>query len=739
MPNRFTIPTQNQDELLTGFDDKTSAPSLPFGKETEGKIDPFQAVLSPGSTFAEPGLKKLGIPSGLAFGIGLGVDIATPGVGSELKAGINILKDASRIPATIYRGLLKNLTGIDSLREMNIRQLQVVKSFLDSAPKSVEGKIIVSDIPNIRGVKLSREFAEKVGSMEDFGQVESSAISILDPLRAAEKLDRSENGIIKRTFIRPVQEADSRLLQESKIIINRVKSFVGKIKSGSEQDRLIRIYGERDIYPESYTPQLANKITPEIKNAAEGFRQLYDELLERLNKARKFAGQKEINKRKDYFTHAEELGILSSLFGKITKIPGEMLRIAEFTKPNAPWFRFALPRLGRNTTAGALEGFQRYLNSALPIIHYAEPIVNMRAHIPYLPPRASQYFNNWVNELAGKTSALDRPFPKQLLAIGDWLRTHTSQGSVLGNFTTAFSQLSSVASTLSRAGLKKTLAAIPVSLSDTGIAFAEKTSKVLQARRYDPDINPDTLGNIKNFLGWGLQTLDRFAVRHSFLANYAKAIDKLGLDPEDAIRYADDLAQKTQASTRKIFQPPFLRSRLGGTLGQLQTFTTNLYNQIRRDIPLIKKTQGGFEAVKTAMTLGISAILINKVYREAGLPEPYSLTSFIPGTGSIRYGSPTPALKGGLGVAKVAFGQCETREEGVKDVRDFIFSLIPGGRQLQKTVSGIEAIGKGGSYTKGGRERFPIEGTAEEFRALLFGPWQTKAGQEYLKDLREKD
>src|SRR3990167_8230397 len=139
MPNKFSIQSQNQDGLLTDIDSNVSASSIPFSKELKG-TQPQDILLSPGGTLLEPGLKKLGVPGGLAFGLGLGADIFIPGPGGELKSGINLLKNASKIPETIYKGLLKNLTGKEVLNLMDIRELNVIKNALENAPKSAEGK-----------------------------------------------------------------------------------------------------------------------------------------------------------------------------------------------------------------------------------------------------------------------------------------------------------------------------------------------------------------------------------------------------------------------------------------------------------------------------------------------------------------------------------------------------------------------------------------------------------------------
>ena len=84
--------SQRKEELLTmaGLS-SPSQRSLEFNREDMNKVNPQDYLLSPGSTFVEPGLKKLGVPGGLAFGIGLGTDIIAPGPG-EITTPIKSIK-----------------------------------------------------------------------------------------------------------------------------------------------------------------------------------------------------------------------------------------------------------------------------------------------------------------------------------------------------------------------------------------------------------------------------------------------------------------------------------------------------------------------------------------------------------------------------------------------------------------------------------------------------------------------
>lgn len=720
---RTRVPTP--EEIKVQFGTKTTTP------QTTPKETGTGAMLDKASTFVE---RVFGAPAFLASG-------GNPVTGKPLvKGGGSIPRGFSEQVTEATRPILGKAAPVAGFAAAIAEPLPgptKLKKVADVAAKLPAGVAKISKW----GVQVKQEFADFAKSIKDFGSLESSGISMLDPIRAAEKLDGSSNGLIKRTLIDPLLEADDVLIKDSQKYAKRISEFAGNLKSGSKEDQLIRRYGEREVYPENFSKVDEGLITPRIERAAEEFRVIYDELLEKINASRVKAGQPLVPRRTDYFTHAEDLGVLTSIFGDVSKIPGAMLRAAPYTKPNSAFFKFALPRLLSKSNAGAVEGFERYLQAALPTIHYTDPILNLRAHVPFLPPQASKYFDQWASELAGKKAALDRPFPDEMLKIADKFRTLTSKGSILGNLSTVFLQPSSLASTISRAGAFNTLKSIPQTFSNKGIALAEEFSKTLRARQYDPDINPATLKKFERVLGWGIQTFDRMMVRNAFLAGL-KAATKQGMNFEEAVKFADDIARKTQASNRKILQPPLMRSKVGGVMGQLQTFTINLYNQIRRDLPLIRKESGTLEALKAAMTLGISAIVINQLYEEVGLPQPYNITTFLPLSGSARFGEPTPALAGAWGalqtIVGIGSGQAEITQEGLKDLKRFLTTTVPGGRQAVKTLQGVVAIMEGGSRTPDGKLRFPIQGFPEELRALLFGPYQTKAGQKFIENQGKK-
>ena len=59
-----------------------------------------------------------------------------------------------------------------------------------------------------------------------------------------------------------------------------------------------------------------------------------------------------------------------------------------------------------------------------------------------------------------------------------------------------------------------------------------------------------------------------------------------------------------------------------------------------------------------------------------------------------------------------------------------VTQFVPGGRQINKTAQGAEAVLRGGSY-KNGKLQYPLEGTADTIRALAFGKNATNAAKGY--------
>src|SRR3990167_1296644 len=166
--NRFTLTPERQnriDELLTmSGQSNTSQRSLDFNKEDVGKTNPAMALFNPGETFIEPGLKKLGVPGGLAFGIGLGTDIIAPGPGEittpikSIKGTFKGLKGLSTKLLEKFRGMSDNITE----QEFNTVLNRTRKEGLKQADEQIVQSSLVKENGMINLSKTANKVEEQL-------------------------------------------------------------------------------------------------------------------------------------------------------------------------------------------------------------------------------------------------------------------------------------------------------------------------------------------------------------------------------------------------------------------------------------------------------------------------------------------------------------------------------------------------------------------------------------------------
>lgn len=177
MANRFSFnqpqqPVKTNQPLVDFQVPQTAQPTMPFSEKTEGKIDPAQAVLNPGGTFIEPALKKVGVPSAAAFGIGLGIDILTPGPG-ELGRVERVVKSATEVADTAFSKLLKALKEAGPAR----KELET----LYTAERSARARVGTEILEKAAG---EQTFKESLGALK--GELVPKKPAF-EPLRATDQ------------------------------------------------------------------------------------------------------------------------------------------------------------------------------------------------------------------------------------------------------------------------------------------------------------------------------------------------------------------------------------------------------------------------------------------------------------------------------------------------------------------------------------------------------------------------
>lgn len=125
-----------------------------------------------------------------------------------------------------------------------------------------------------------------------------------------------------------------------------------------------------------------------IRNAVSKFREIYDDLFQKMNEVRIRNGYEPVNYRQGYFPHfqpGDGDGILAH-FGKVMGIdtqvaalPTTINGLTHTFKPGIQWFGNAQERLGFNTAYDAVEGFDKYIEGVASVIYQTDNIQRLRA------------------------------------------------------------------------------------------------------------------------------------------------------------------------------------------------------------------------------------------------------------------------------------------------------------------------------------------------------------------------
>lgn len=195
----------------------------------------------------------------------------------------------------------------------------------------------------------------------------------------------------------------------------------------------------------------------------------------------------------------------------------------------------------------------------------------------------------------------------------------------------------------------------------------------------------------------------------------AKALAQ-GMEETKAIDYAKGVVRKTQFTFGSIDTPLILSSDLSKTLLQLQSYNLK---QVEFLLDKVGQKQFGGLIRWVGSMLVLKKVLKDKLGMSLNLlPINYSLT---------------PSLQIGEAMGQVVFGDQEAKAEGLANLKKSVNTIIPGGVQLNKTISGIKANIKGGSYTPAGNLRYPTsQDLPSQLRNAIFGQYSGPEGRKYL-------
>lgn len=519
--------------------------------------------------------------------------------------------------------------------------------------------------------------------------------------------DKAEADAFIAEFISPVHRAEAqrqRFLGEYR---DRVRglNLSTKVQKGNAQSeayavqllgeaqdniRILSLSGRRDqtrdghtltewqLLVDNFWDENPNMDRAKIERAIGEFRQIYNELLPKINEVRIRNGYAPVAFRQGYFPHftaTSEDTLLAKLlhpFGiqfNADALPTSINGLTADFKPGITYFQFGNQRLGFETTYDALQGYEMYLNAASDVIYHTDNIQKLRAlatRIRYLTGdegvkqqidkvrsndtldeaekqvqleeiyRKGRYrMSNFViaadeytNSLANKKSRFDRGveelFGRPAYSVMKSLESRVAANMIAGNIGSALTNIIPLNQANAIIGnvnvLKGMYQTIRGMAKDDGFAAM---SDFLTNRRGSDSLVRTTGQKVSDTLSIPMNGIDNFVSETIVRAAYAKNL-KDGMGEELALQHADSLAASIMADRSKGALPLLFNARnpLMKLFTQFQVEVNNEYSVIFKDIPELAKADAKTRAGAAARIAGmlfkylVGAWIFNDLYEK---------------------------------------------------------------------------------------------------------------------------
>ncbi len=531
----------------------------------------------------------------------------------------------------------------------------------------------------IAGLLLSRETMER--NIEDVFRDKAGAKRIteayIEPVHKAEAnktrwLNEMRDRVRKMNLSRKIEQGNEvseahavQLLGEATDNIEMLQKSRGRLR---ERDG--KTLSDWQGIVENLKEQNPNLDFAKIEQAVQNFRDIYDELFERMNEVRVRNGYEPINYRHGYFPHFQpgsSDGILTQ-FGKamgitteITALPTTINGLTHTFKPGIAWFGNAQERLGFNTAYDAVEGFDKYVQGAGDVIFHTDNIQNLRALSQQIRYRTSDEgirkqvdevlqdkrltedekqtkidaiyehgkfeLGNFVNELeeytnllANKKSKYDRNMEAMIgrrayTIMKNWeSRVGANMiagniGSALTNFIPLTQANAQLESGQILKGMWQTLQAYK-----NKDGFAERSAFLTSRRGTDPLVK-NWQQKASGVLGTPMELIDRFASDSIVRARYNQNL-RHNMSEQAAMDDADAFARRVMADRSKGSMPTLFQSSnpIVKLFTQFQLEVNNQFSEVFKDLPKVARERGMAVLVGTLLKYFLGAYLFNDVY-----------------------------------------------------------------------------------------------------------------------------
>jgi hypothetical protein len=508
--------------------------------------------------------------------------------------------------------------------------------------------------------------------------------------------------------------------------------------------------------------------------------------------------EKMVPKRKDYFRHFREMeGIegIQNLFDTSAQISPELAGKSMYTRPKSKFHGFMQQRGAGRYKPDAVGGLLEYIPSATYAIHIdpqgaafrqlERELVDTMGDNPGIN-KFLEYLKYYADDIQGKTNFFDRTWQfltnRELFNGLVTLNNRIKGNMVLGNAGTMVSQVFNMpqgiafAKQYSAPGLTRYLSSAIKRAMDSDKFKAENPmaqSRFLKERfsgdmyrRFDTKLG----AKAKNVAVVGMEDVDRFATEFIWNSCYEKALNTKGVS--DPVRYADYNTRRLVAG-RGVGEVPLMqKSKIVQLVAPFQVEVGNLLN-VLGDMRVDNDKVGAFIVLPLALWLfnrgseavkGSSVALdpvqaiqdaIQIAQEDTGEDKSFRVFGRLAGEllGNVPLGQSVAAMYPEYGfdigdkqmpTRKEFFGREDPTRFGsglliAKGMQDPLYkAILPwGGTQVKKTLQGIEAISREGSYTDKGELRYPVStDPVNAAKGVVFGPSAFRETDSYYEGNR---
>lgn len=452
---------------------------------------------------------------------------------------------------------------------------------------------------------------------------------------------------------------------------NKYKIELNGKKEKVSESALIQLLGEKKITTQQIKEAGAD--VTKIENAVNKFRDIYNELIEKINDSMLDNGYAPMEYRKDYFPHFTE-ETSDTLLGKAAKLIGINISTKDNLptdisgqtmnfKPGRTWFSNMLQRTTDVTDYDVLKGFDKYIRGASDLIYHTNDIQNLRAlstairgtyndteiqnkvteiqesttmnelekseAIKSIYDTAKdrshlskfiEWLDNYTNLLAGKKSINDRGSEKELnremystmQSVESRFAANAIGGNVgvaLTNFAPLAQATGEIKTTNIAAGIWQTMKA-----SIKGDKSFASESQFITRRRGTEYLSQTTTDKVTNLLTKPLEFADNFTSEAIVRAKYLQNIQE-GMSEQVALENADRYTASLMADRGRGALPTQFNNKnpIAKMINMFQVEVNNQWSYYFKDLPKNVQESGKNNLVGAYTKVMIGSYLMNEL------------------------------------------------------------------------------------------------------------------------------